>query len=138
MTTQSQSASISQTTASGEALFTSTGLITEVGGGVLLVLLLFVAVAWIAKRLRFFSGKIGGGPGIITVRHNQPLGQHGRLVVVEFNQQLILLGVSQQSIQNLATMEKPAEETSVPVSAPFKKILKGLTSGKEEADNNEV
>ncbi|EMJ9776964.1 TPA: flagellar biosynthetic protein FliO [Morganella morganii] len=136
MTTQAQSTT--QTTTPEGPVFTPGGLISEVGGGLVLVLLLFVVGAWVAKRLRFFSGKTGNGSNLVTVRHNQLIGQHGRLVVVEFNEQLLLLGVCQQNMQCLATMEKPAEELSDPVPAPFKNILKGLTAGKSGADKNDA
>ncbi|WP_024527758.1 flagellar biosynthetic protein FliO [Serratia fonticola] len=126
----------SQTVAPGEALMTSTSLLTQVGGGLVLVLFIFVISVWLFKRFQLFSGRIKGGESIVSIKHNHPLGQYGRLVVVEFNDQWLLLGVSSQNIQCLSTMNKSVAHISA--SAPFEKIMKGFTSKQEGAANNEV
>lgn len=126
----------SQTVAPGEALITSISLLTQVGGGLVLVLFIFVISAWLFKRFQLFSGRIKGGGSIVSIKHNHPLGQCGRLVVVEFNDEWLLLGISSQNIQCLSTMNKPVDH--IPASVPFEKIMKGFISRKEEPTNNDV
>lgn len=125
-----------QAVAPGDALLTSTSLLTQVGGGLVLVLFIFVIAAWLFKRFHLFSGKIKGGDSIVSIKRNQPLGQHGRLVVAEFNSQWLLLGVSSENIHCLATMDKPVDD--IPTPMPFEKIMKGLTAKKGEGADNEM
>lgn len=126
----------SQSATPGDALLSSTDLLTQVGGGLVAVLFIFVISAWLFKRFQLFSRKIKGGNEILSIKHNQMLGQHGRLVVVEFNNQWLLLGVSSDNINCLSTMDKPADDISAPI--PFEKIMKEFTSQQGEEKQNEV
>lgn len=126
----------SQTVAPGEALMTSTSLLTQVGGGLVLVLFIFVISAWLFKRWHLFFVRAKGGDSIVSIKDSHSLGQHGRLVVVEFNHQWLLLGVSSENIQCLSTMEKPVDD--IPAPASFEKIMKGFTSSKGGSANDEV
>jgi flagellar protein FliO/FliZ len=112
--------------AAGSGNLSSSSLL--VGGGLVLVLFIFVIAAWVAKRLQRFSGKVRGDD-FFTVKRNQTLGQQGRLVVVEFNDQWLLLGVSSESINCLSTMDKPAEheeQAEEQVKPNFQKLFKNM------------
>jgi flagellar protein FliO/FliZ len=111
---------ISEATAPGEAALSSTSLLTQVGGGLVLVLLIFVVAILLCKRFQLFSGKLQGD-NIISIKRNLSLGPRGRLVVVEFDQQWLLLGVSAENISCLSNIDKPTDETSSPMT--FQKIL---------------
>ena len=68
-------------------------------------------LAWVLKRL---AGPRAGGAGQFRIIATQALGPRERLVLVEFEQQWLLLGVTAQSINTLQTM--PAR--ALPPGAP--------------------
>lgn len=117
----------SEATAPGGAVLSSTSLLTEVGGGLLLVLLIFIVVIFLCKRFQLFSGKLQGD-NILSIKRSLSLGPRGRLVVVEFNQQWLLLGVSSENITCLSNIDKPADEASSPMT--FQKILTEVATKK--------
>lgn len=117
----------SEAAAPGGAVLSSTSLLTDVGGGLLLVLLIFIVVIFLCKRFQLFSGKLQGD-NILSIKRSLSLGPRGRLVVVEFNQQWLLLGVSAENITCLSNIDKPTDEASSPVT--FQKILTEVATKK--------
>ena len=122
----------SQTMAGSEALFSSTTLLTQVGTGLVIVLLVFIAGVKLINKFPFFSRVRIKQNNIISVKSNLSLGQQGRLVVVEFNHQLLLLGVSSNSIRCLAKMKKSDKE--IPDDTIFKEMFKKVSDHKDADD----
>ncbi|CNI16226.1 flagellar protein FliO [Yersinia massiliensis] len=120
-----------ETTAPASAAFSSASLLTQVGGGLVIVLMIFVVAALLFKRFQLFSGRLQGDT-IISIKRNLPLGPRGRLVVVEFNQQWLLLGVSAENISCLSSIDKPEDDTSTPVT--FQKMLTDVATKKLRGD----
>ncbi len=122
----------SQTVAGSEALFSSTTLFTQVGTGLVIVLLVFIVGAKLINKFPFLSRVKIQQDNIISIKSNLSLGQQGRLVVVEFNYQWLLLGVSNSSIRCLAKMKKPDKE--IPADTLFKEVFKKI-SDRKDADH---
>ncbi|WLI76308.1 flagellar biosynthetic protein FliO [Kosakonia sp. H02] len=90
---------------------------SNIVGALALVLLMIVAVAWVFRRTGVATRMVKGN-SILSVKHTQSIGARERLVVVEVDDKWLLLGVTQDNITNLMTMEKKAELESVK-PAPF-------------------
>ena len=88
--------------------------------GLALVLLLIVALAWLAKR-----GGVGRGAagGILRIVAERAVGSRERVVVVEVGGQWLVLGVAPGQVRSLARMARPesaaAEATVVDPRPPF-------------------
>jgi len=81
-------------------------------GALALVILLMAAIAWIARRSGVATRMVKGH-NILCVKHTQSIGARERLVVVEVDDKWLLLGVTQDNITNLMTMEKRADVEDV-------------------------
>ena len=86
--------------------------------GLALVLLLIVALAWLAKR-----GGVGRGAsgGILRIVAERAVGSRERVVVLEVGGQWLVLGVAPGQIRSLARMARPesaAVEASVADARP--------------------
>lgn len=81
-------------------------------GALALVILLMVAIAWIARRTGVTTRMVKGH-NILSVKHTQSIGARERLVVVEVDDKWLLLGVTQDNITNLMTMEKRADVEAI-------------------------
>lgn len=91
----------------------------NMGAALGLVLLLIVAAAWVLRRTGVAS-RIVKGNGLISVKHTQSIGARERLMVVEVDDKWLLLGVTQQNISCLMTMEKKENvETAAVTPPPF-------------------
>lgn len=130
-----------QQQSSGNNIIDTGSLLSQVSGGLVLILFIFVIGAWISKRCKLFSSKLQG-EDFFTVKRNQVLGQQGRLIVVEFNDKWLLLGVSSENIGCLATMDKPAAtevSAKLPDAYTFQKIIKNsLTLKKNGGSDRDV
>ena len=88
--------------------------------GLALVLLLIVALAWLAKR-----GGVGRGAsgGILRIVAERAVGSRERVVVLEVGGQWLVLGVAPGQVRSLARMARPesaaAEATVVDPRPPF-------------------
>ncbi|APG19343.1 MULTISPECIES: flagellar biosynthetic protein FliO [Kosakonia] len=91
-------------------------------GSLALVLVMIVAVAWILRRTGVVS-RVAKGHNLLAVKHSQSIGSRERLVVVEVDDKWLLLGVTQQSITPLMTMEKQECSTAMPVVSDFQASL---------------
>ncbi|MDY6829988.1 MAG: flagellar biosynthetic protein FliO [Pseudomonadota bacterium] len=92
--------------------------------GLVLVLGLFLALAWLMRKL----GTLPGGNGrLIRVVGGASLGARDRLVLVELGQQQLLLGVSPGRIVNLHTLPERLDTASGSASTrDFSATLRGL------------
>ncbi|MGP3590957.1 flagellar biosynthetic protein FliO [Vagococcus sp. WN89Y] len=110
----------------------------NMGAALGLVLLLIVAAAWVLRRTGVAS-RIVKGNGLVSVKHTQAIGARERLMVVEVDDKWLLLGVTQQNISCLMTMDKkesaePAAMTPPPFATSFQTALrKCLTQRKNES-----
>lgn len=121
-----------QTIAGSDALFSSTTLFTQVGAGLVIVLLIFIAGAKLVNKFPFLNRVKFQQDNIISVKSNLSLGQQGRLVVVEFNHQWLLLGVSNNSIRCLAKMKE--SDKKIPADTLFKEVFKKVSDRKDADD----
>lgn len=78
-----------------------------------LVLALMAALAWVARRMRLPHMGQGQSTGL-SLRSSMNIGQREKLVVVQFGDQDILLGVTASQIQPLASQPVSAD-TSVEI-----------------------
>lgn len=112
-----------------EALFSSTALFTQVGAGLVVVLLIFIIGARLFNKFSFFNRAKIQHHNLISIKANLTLGPQGRLMVVEFNQQWLLLGVSNEKINCLGKMNKPDDERVDDTF--FKQVLKKVADQKD-------
>ncbi len=80
-------------------------------GGLLIVLTMIVAAGWLLRKLQ---QRAGMGPGgrrsqVLSVVAQQMLGAREKVVVVEVQGTWLVLGVTQQHVQTLHTMPRPAD-----------------------------
>ncbi len=91
-------------------------------GTLAFVLVLIVAVAWILRRSGVVSHVVKGNH-ILSVKHSQSIGTRERLVVVEIDNKWLLLGVTQENITRLMTMDKQESPASTPLASGFHTAL---------------
>ncbi len=84
------------------------------------VLAAIVIFGWLMKKLN--PGAANSGQLLRTISQIS-LGQKERVVVIEFQKQWLVLGVTAQSVQLLSTSTAPADGSIVP--APSKSMLSG-------------
>ncbi|MCO5400282.1 flagellar biosynthetic protein FliO [Ralstonia soli] len=85
-------------------------------GGLFVVLAMIVAAGWLLRRLQHRAGMGPAGPGrrrgqVISVVAQQMLGAREKVVVVDVEGTWLVLGVTQQHVQTLHTLPRPAEDT---------------------------
>lgn len=88
-------------------------------GGLFVVLAMIVAAGWLLRRLQQRAGMSPAGLGrrrsqVITVVAQQMLGAREKVVVVDVEGTWLVLGVTQQHVQTLHTLPRPAEAASAP------------------------
>jgi len=95
----------------------SGGYVLEVLAGLLLIILLIVLFAWLARRFPSLGGGGAKGLRIVAVL---PLGTREKAVLVQVGEQQLLLGVTSASITLLHPLQAPVavhEAVPVPVFA---------------------
>jgi len=80
----------------------SSGLLTQLTLGLVVVLVLAVGLSWLLRRYALPRD------GLIRVIGGLPLGTRERLLLVEVNEVRLLIGVTAQRIQTLHTFTPPA------------------------------
>jgi flagellar protein FliO/FliZ len=105
--------SIAQPDLPGAAL--SAGSVAQVLFGLVLVLALVGAVAWLLKRLSAFRAP---GAGLIRVLAGAAVGQRERIVLVEVGETWLLVGVAPGHVTTLHTMPKLASASPPGVPTP--------------------
>ncbi len=92
--------------------------------GLLVVLALIAALAWLFRRLPLGAGAMGGA---VRVLGGVALGTRERLVLVEVGETWLVLGVAPGQVNTLHTMPRPAdaaESGGAPVEQGFAAWLK--------------
>lgn len=90
--------------------------------GLLVVLALMFALAWLAKRLRLAPGAIGS-PGTIQTLAVLPLGSRERLLLVQVGDEQLLLGVTSQKITCLHEMKTPIAPSAANTKPAFTQFM---------------
>lgn len=102
-------------TASLNAPLPQESVLMTVGGTLALVVLLMVALAWVARRSGF-ARRLTNPDGAMNVVASRSLGGRERLLLVDVGEQRLVLGVTATQITCLATQARP--ETSIPEPQP--------------------
>jgi len=104
---------VSATSFAADAEPASVGIATAdiltVLAGLVLVLAVIVACAWLIKRM---GGMHTGSTGTIKVITVMPVGTRERLALVEIGGQQLLLGITAQQITTLHTFDEPVVDTA--------------------------
>jgi len=103
----------------------SAGSLFQVLMGLVLVLGLLAAAAWMLKR--FNPAKTSGGPGNVRIVGGVSVGSRERVIVVEVADQWIVVGVAPGRVNALSTMprqETAAAETATAPARNFSAWLK--------------
>ena len=104
------------------------GGVAQVVIGLVVVLALVAALAWMLKR---FSGLRGTGSGLIRVVSAAAVGQRERIVLVELGGTWLLVGVAPGQVRSLHTMPKSesiaAPDAPAPADAGFSTWLRRMT-----------
>jgi len=88
------------------------GGLGEVAFALIVVLAAIFVVAWIVRRMRLASSRVGGA---IDVLADVPLGQKERAVLLKVGSTQILLGVAPGRVNTLHVLTEPLELTKPPV-----------------------
>lgn len=78
--------------------------ILQLVAGLLLVLVLVIAIAWLVKRV---SGVSISGSGIVNVLGGMSMGARERVVLLQVGDEQVLVGVSPGRIQTLHVLNNP-------------------------------
>ena len=105
----------------GSELATTSSMLIQVTLGLLLVIGLMLALAWLAKRLRLVPGS--SHHQALRVMAVLPLGNRERLVLVQLGEQQLLLGVTANQINCLHQLEKPLAMHTSSGQAGFAQLL---------------
>ena len=94
-------------------------MLPQLISALVMVLALMAALAWIARRMRLPHLRQGRGTHV-SVCSSMNIGQREKLVVVQFGDQNILLGVTANQIQPLATSnQSPEQATEISAARPL-------------------
>lgn len=91
--------------------------ILELLSALVVVLLVFLGLIWVLRRLQ--PGLGGGQRGALHIVASLPLGARERLLLIQLGEQQLLLGVTPAGITLLHTLEAALPETQVSPPAPF-------------------
>jgi len=122
--------------AAAEPSVASTGaLATRVFLGLVLVLALMFALAWLAKRMRLAPGAIGSA-GVIRTLAVSSLGNREKLLLVQVGEEQLLLGVTSQQITLLHELKTPIDLEKSATKPAFSQFMQHwLVKNKAAATN---
>jgi len=127
-------AAAAQPTAAAPASGVPAASYVQVVVGLVLVLGLVAAAAWLLRRVAALPGS---GGGIIRVVGTTAVGQRERVVVVEVGGTWLLVGVAPGAVRALHTMPKaqpaPDERGAPAIEPPFAARLKQILAGHKRA-----
>ena len=89
--------------------------------GLVLVLVLFLALAWLVKRSGMAGGFSQGGMKVVA---NLPLGARERAVLVQLGDKQLLLGVAPGRVNLLESFDTPVVKPDAASQPPFSNWLK--------------
>ena len=105
------------------------GGLGEVTLALLLVLGAVFALAWLLKRVRAFSSRVGAAVDVLA---QLPLGQKERAVLIKVGATQILLGVAPGRVNTLYVLPEPLDVSRAPAApgndgnSPFRALLRSL------------
>jgi len=100
---------VTQPLLAAESGISDTGVLaTRVFLGLIFVLALMFALAWLAKRMRLAPGAVGSS-GVIRTLAVSSLGNREKLLLVQVGEEQLLLGVTSQQITCLHELKKPVD-----------------------------
>lgn len=104
----------------------------QIGGGLMLVLVIIFFAAWIAKRLRF--GMAPANQQLIKILSYLPLGTRDRILLIQIGDEQILVASGNQGIQKLHKLETPIAVDDLPKNdgGSFQSVLQKLIKGNEK------
>lgn len=113
------------------------GSLLQVFIGLVAVLLLIAATAWVAKR---FGVARGGTSSLLHVVGSTSVGARERVVVIEIGESWLVVGVTPSSVNSLMTLPKgeiqpsasPALNASFAALMPFKERLQQMIEKRRE------
>jgi len=108
-------------------------LVMQLGIGVIVVLLVFIIGARLFKRFSFAQHYTGKNNSLLHIKYNQSVGSQGRLMIIEFNQQWLLIGVSSGGFTCLATSHIPEDDMAD--AAFFQRVFKKSAEQREKNDS---
>ncbi|SNY67823.1 flagellar biosynthetic protein FliO [Enterobacter sp. CC120223-11] len=103
--------------ASLNAPLSQESVLMTVGGTLALVVLLMVALAWVARRSGF-ARRLTNPDGAMNVVASRSLGGRERLLLVDVGEQRLVLGVTATQVTCLATQARPETPMPEPQPAP--------------------
>lgn len=80
-------------------------MLIRLSGGLALVLVLILVIAWLTRRSGWGSS-LAKDKQILRVKHTYSLGQRERIVIVEADDRLLLIGVTPGAVTFLTEMDK--------------------------------
>lgn len=100
------------------------GYLTQLVGGLALVILVIIALAWILRRM---PGVPGQGQQVIEILAVRSVGSRERLLLVQIGEEQILVGLTPSGMRHLHTMRKmidkpPAEEWTGDFASLFNRV----------------
>lgn len=102
------------------------GYLTQLVGGLALVILVIVLLAWILRRM---PGMPGQGPQIIEILAVRAVGARERLLLVQIGGEQILVGLTPTGMRHLHTLRKPIDRPPVEEwSGDFASLLNRVRS----------
>jgi len=110
----------------------SIGGMLQVLFGLLIVLAVVAATAWLLRRFSFGQHAMGGA---VRVVGGVALGPRERMVLVEVGETWLLLGVAPGQVNTLHTMQRPADAlntTALPAEQGFAAWLKQAMQKRSE------
>ena len=105
------------------------GGLGEVTLALLLVLGAVFALAWLLKRVRAFSSRVGAAVDVLA---QLPLGQKERAVLIKVGTTQILLGVAPGRVNTLYVLPEPLDVSRAPAASgndansPFRALPRSL------------
>jgi len=107
----------------------SSPYLLKLTGGLLLVVLLILALAWLVKR---FNLNQQSGNGLIRIIAGLSVGTRDRILLLQVGEEQILLGLTPGRIEKLHTLAQPLDAPDAgSVSASFAHKLNRLMGDKE-------
>ncbi|WP_210452305.1 flagellar biosynthetic protein FliO [Pantoea ananatis] len=102
-------------------------VLTQVSGVLVVIIVLILACAWLARRMGFAPKKVGSRE--LTLTASVQVGQRERVVIVDTPDARLVLGVTAQQITHLHTLPPGAPDETAPVKAAqqdFRQLLQNL------------
>ena len=123
--------------ATESGIFTTSELAVQVAIGLVVVLSLMFALAWLAKRMRLVPGALGN-KDIIRTLAVLPLGNREKLLLVQVGEEQLLLGITTQQITCLHELKKPIDFNATASKPAFAQFMQHWSAKNQlTATNNE-